>query len=519
MKKKMFKLISLLVCLCLTVTAVCVGAYAEGKTIEYGEYPQTLVSDEATVNALNGLDADFVSYGYFYGSGGSSTAVVSDYMRYADVELDGAKYRGVVFDNYRPYFSYKPNGSDASYQKINGYEAETVYWFRYEPISWKILDEKTGFAVSEKVLDAQAFCPEFWYDGSNGGEYYSDSTCSALANDFSSASVSGWLDGDFASAAFDSEELSGLIPAEGQTVTLLSSDETALLSGGLTVKGTDYAKCQGLYVGSNSCSAWLLRDAGEKGFVKAVSASGSADKNQVYCTFDGIRPAVYIDSVIPRYTVKWNTGTGTVTEQHKEGDALSAPELEEREGMSFKGWNKTVPAKMPAGNLEFTAKWENNQYNVTWHMNGTDVVTKAVYGSPIIVPRIVEKEGARFDGWDKEIPAKMPAGDLEFTAIYTDVVVTGIKVASKPTKTSYYYKSASAPDLSGLTLEITYSDGVKKTVTDISGVKTTGFDTASVGAKTVKVEYEGFTADFTVNVSYAWWQMLIRILLLGFLWY
>ena len=35
----------------------------------------------------------------------------------------------------------------------------------------------------------------------------------------------------------------------------------------------------------------------------------------------------------------------------------------------------------------------------------------------------------------------------------------------------------------------------------------------------VTVEYTGHSADFKVNVSYAWWQWIIRILLLGFIWY
>ena len=74
-------------------------------------------------------------------------------------------------------------------------------------------------------------------------------------------------------------------------------------------------------------------------------------------------------------------------------------------------------------------------------------------------------------------------------------------------------------NLSGLALNMTYADGTTETVTDTSKMNVTGFDNSKTGTQTVTVEYEGVTASFDVTVSYAWWQWIIRILLLGFLWY
>ncbi len=96
--------------------------------------------------------------------------------------------------------------------------------------------------------------------------------------------------------------------------------------------------------------------------------------------------------------------------------------------------------------------------------------------------------------------------------------VSSISIASLPAKTSYTYKMDNL-DLSGLALTVTYSDGTTETVTDTSKMKVTGFDNSKTGEQNVAVEYEGFTAEFSVNVKYAWWQWIIRILLLGFLWY
>lgn len=97
-------------------------------------------------------------------------------------------------------------------------------------------------------------------------------------------------------------------------------------------------------------------------------------------------------------------------------------------------------------------------------------------------------------------------------------IVSSISIASLPSKTAYTYKTDSL-DLSGLALTVTYSDGSTETITDTSKMKVSGFDNKKVGTQTVTVEYEDITATFDVTVSYAWWQWIIRILLLGFLWY
>ncbi len=90
-----------------------------------------------------------------------------------------------------------------------------------------------------------------------------------------------------------------------------------------------------------------------------------------------------------------------------------------------------------------------------------------------------------------------------------------LSVASAPAKTNYNYKSTL--DTTGLSLKAVYSDGSSETVSSGFTVSPDYFD--SVGTKKITVQYGGETCFFNVNVSYAWWQTLIRILLLGFLWY
>ncbi len=94
-------------------------------------------------------------------------------------------------------------------------------------------------------------------------------------------------------------------------------------------------------------------------------------------------------------------------------------------------------------------------------------------------------------------------------------VVTSIRVDSAPATTSYQYKADTSLD--GLKVIAVYSDNSEVDVTD--SVKVSGYDTLSTGDKTATVEFEGCTATFDYTVNYVWWQWIIRILLLGFLWY
>ncbi len=100
---------------------------------------------------------------------------------------------------------------------------------------------------------------------------------------------------------------------------------------------------------------------------------------------------------------------------------------------------------------------------------------------------------------------------------YGIYALSELRVKSNPRKTSYNYRDSFSAD--GLELEIVRPDGVSYPVTDKENVKVSGYEPRKTGTQTLTVEYSGMITSVKVNVSYAWWQMLIRILLLGFLWY
>lgn len=80
-------------------------------------------------------------------------------------------------------------------------------------------------------------------------------------------------------------------------------------------------------------------------------------------------------------------------------------------------------------------------------------------------------------------------------AVFVSASISSISVATKPTKTQY--EVGESFDKSGLVVKAVYSDSTTKTVTDYT---LSGFNSTSIGEKTIKVTYSGKTTTFTVDV-------------------
>ena len=127
---------------------------------------------------------------------------------------------------------------------------------------------------------------------------------------------------------------------------------------------------------------------------------------------------------INRYTITFDTAGGSevpsITQDY--GTAITAPANPAKTGYTFAGWDKTIPATMPAENITLTARWTVNQYTITFkpENGGQDIVIKQDYGTAITAPANPTKTGYTFAGWDKTIPTTMPAGDMTITARWTE---------------------------------------------------------------------------------------------------
>ena len=232
MKKVLSVLLSLALLLGLTsslnLTAFA-SSYKNGQYITFGSYPQSKVTDKSTVNALNALEKNWESYNYYYGPDSSNeenefTFYQGDFMQYADVSYNGAKYRAVKFSNVRP--SYGNDKLGKSKKNSNGYKINTTYYFKYEPIIWKILDKSKGLAVSELVLDSQAFNNTYYIDyNSKNNVNYKSNDRSVYADDYSNSDIRAWLNNDFLNAGFN----------ESEQNTLVASPDKVTLSGIVTL--------------------------------------------------------------------------------------------------------------------------------------------------------------------------------------------------------------------------------------------------------------------------------------------
>lgn len=305
--------------------------YKVGDIIEFGSYPQSKVTDSSLVSALNKASKKWVSYGYYSGNGSYDIMVQGDWMEYADFTYNGTKYRAVTFSKYRPYRTSAVFSSGNSYQDNNGYTTNNTYYFKYESLKWRVLDHSTGLALCESIIDSQAYSDTAYsYERDPYGytAYWNDAAHTHYANDYATSSIRAWLNDDFYNTAFSSSQKASILTSEldnkaystsyseydSETtydkVFLLSWSEMQNTAYGFTAntrssstrqaKGTDYAKCQGLWVGSsNEYSIQRLRSAGEgSDYACVVVSDGNLDYDwDVRHTYYGVRPAIKISNL------------------------------------------------------------------------------------------------------------------------------------------------------------------------------------------------------------------------------
>jgi len=187
------------------------------------------------------------------------------------------------------------------------------------------------------------------------------------------------------------------------------------------------------------------------------------------------------------YTVTLNTNGGTINSGnvtgYTYGVGATLPTADDMTytGHTFVGWYDnenltgdpvTAIGGTEMGNKEYWAKWEINQYTITVKPeNGkADITITQDYGTPITAPADPTREGYTFAGWDKAIPATMPAENLTITAhwsldtysitynldggtasgnpdFYT--VESSTITLNPPTRTGYTFIGWSGTDLSG----------------------------------------------------------------------
>ncbi len=222
--------------------------------IEFGSYPQTIKDEKVTI-----INSKRDEKGYYTGS-------------------DGEKYALL-----------KANPSD-SYTFSNGKKIvkNKKYYFKVEPIKWKVLENKDGkaFLFSELILDAHKF---------------DDSS-----NNYSSSGIRSWLNSEFYNKVFTDKqkELIGNTTLKDisnvtDKVFLLSKEEIKNTSYGFNSdndrckKVTDYAKANHAYKYKENGWYWLRTpEASYSSGACGVGSSGSVIWSDVFNDTIGVAPAL-----------------------------------------------------------------------------------------------------------------------------------------------------------------------------------------------------------------------------------
>ncbi len=310
---------------------------SSGNYILFGSYPQSAVEGTlaATLTQLTGTPVDgshnamWTSYGYYIA--GSNT---TDYMWYTDISHNGEQFRGVYFSSYRPFRTNYSSSSGNSFQYDNGYTTAAVYWFRYEPIRWRILTEENGRALllCEMLIDSQAY--QNTYVSSKGVHHATDDAGNILvdangnqvyADNYAYSTIRSWLNETFINTAFSEmqQNLIATVTVDNSASTTYSSsnlyacdnteDKVFLLSYqdvynsayGFThnterkKQTTDYAQCQGAQTSTSSSYAgngnwWLRSPHHQYSGGAGVVLNGCADYYGVNVTYSGVCPAIWI---------------------------------------------------------------------------------------------------------------------------------------------------------------------------------------------------------------------------------
>lgn len=309
--------------------------------IFYGTYPQTKVDDTNLISELNTKAGDlptstnlgnWTDYNYYISN------EVSSYMYYIDIDTDNDDsydYRGVYFTSYRARDISYASSTNTSWQEKNGYEINTIYWFKYEPIKWRVLeseDNNNYRVITDLILDSQEYYSSL--NERNGATDYNNSSDAETiyANNYKHSNIRKFLNTTFINSAFTQNQQSSIntmtvnnsssstyrdLDHSSQIVdnpyacentedkmTLISWYETTPFgylqyNEDLQASATDYAKCQGLH--SSTYAKWWMRSPyhiqthpilGDIGGQRVyyTDFKGYASTESVQNTANGVRP-------------------------------------------------------------------------------------------------------------------------------------------------------------------------------------------------------------------------------------
>lgn len=529
--------------------AMDLSSYKDGELIEFGSYPQSKVTDEEILNGIKSVEDNYkwIDYNYYAGTGDrcdGNMKPVDGMMLYKDITYNGSKYRAVKINQYRPYCTGYTSSN--TYQDCYGYYTGNTYYFKYEPLTWRVLDPSEGYVMCNQIIDSQAYQNFVYY---KGDEYYNSKACANYASDWVTSSLRRWLNNDFYNTAFTSEEKARIGTSHLENKSTYSKtydsadtydkifpishydainsaygfipDRTAY-DKARQMKGTDYTKCQGLYVNStyDGTSWWWLRSPFGSSFASDVDSAGWANNHSyVGYTDEGVIPAFKFNpksTICDVHDYKAVVTEPTCTEQGyttytctKCNDSY-VDNYTNALGHDFGEWKLTTPATCTESGVE-------TRYCTRCDVTQTRDVDKSAHvfdewkitTAPTTISDGVKTRYCKnCDAFETESVGKLKSISVKLNNIETNYKKSG-QLEPKITN----------PDNVGCKVEYKSSDP-KCVIVDADG---NYFAVKTGSAKitcTVTDEYgKVTTAECKVNVKYSTVQWIIMIVLFGWIWY
>ena len=157
------------------------GYTRDGDYIYLGEFPQTIKADDVTITS------EVDSRGYYLGSDGNYYAAVT-----ADPYVDGMAADPISKSTFTTGASV-----------VEG----TVYYFKVEPIRWRIITEENGeaFLLCDSVIANPQYQSAYEYESSRGGYCTASNGAPSgtYANNYMYSDVRIWLNETFYETAFN----------------------------------------------------------------------------------------------------------------------------------------------------------------------------------------------------------------------------------------------------------------------------------------------------------------------------
>ena len=348
---------------------------ATGKHVVYKAGSNTLAGNTYTVNSTDGdvaLTAELAFNTYyvaFNGNGsteGSMSNQVFTYGTAQNLTANAFKRTGYTFAGWATSATgdvvYEDQQSVNNLTTING--GTVNLYAMWTPITYYVTFNGNGktsgsmnnqsftYDVAQTLTDnaySRAVTVTYNYKGATGGNSQASATATANFN--------GWAESANGAKVYDNKQsVSNLENTNGATKTLYAkwTDTSVTLP---TPTKTGY-----------TFGGWYSNE----GLTASVGNAGDAYTPSADIT-------LYAKWGINQYTMSFDTNGGIpatidpITQDY--GTEIIAPADPTREGYTFVGWDKAIPAKMPAENMTITAQWTPINYAITYELDGGELLS------------------------------------------------------------------------------------------------------------------------------------------------